>query len=116
MSEPMADEGELRASRMAERVGFEPTCPFGQDAFEAPPLRPLRYLSVEVGAAEPLIVARAQAELAGARWSRRPSNSCPTSSITPAPRAPVVTTWAISLTEGRAFATATARPHARRNA
>ena len=30
---------------MAERVGFEPTCPFGQDAFEAPPLRPLRYLS-----------------------------------------------------------------------
>ena len=34
--------------RMAERVGFEPTCPFGQDAFEAPPLRPLRYLSVEV--------------------------------------------------------------------
>ncbi len=32
--------------RLAERVGFEPTCPFGQDAFEAPPLRPLRYLSV----------------------------------------------------------------------
>ena len=32
--------------RMAERVGFEPTCPCGQDAFEAPPLRPLRYLSV----------------------------------------------------------------------
>jgi hypothetical protein len=31
---------------MAERVGFEPTCPCGQDAFEAPPLRPLRYLSV----------------------------------------------------------------------
>jgi hypothetical protein len=31
---------------MAERVGFEPTCPFGQDAFEAPPLRPLRYLSI----------------------------------------------------------------------
>ena len=30
---------------LAERVGFEPTCPFGQDAFEAPPLRPLRYLS-----------------------------------------------------------------------
>ena len=28
---------------MAERVGFEPTCPFGQDAFEAPPLRPLLY-------------------------------------------------------------------------
>jgi hypothetical protein len=32
--------------RVAERVGFEPTCPCGQDAFEAPPLRPLRYLSV----------------------------------------------------------------------
>src|SRR5262245_9570679 len=32
---------------MAERVGFEPTCPCGQDAFEAPPLRPLRYLSVD---------------------------------------------------------------------
>src|SRR6188508_2013361 len=31
---------------LAERVGFEPTCPCGQDAFEAPPLRPLRYLSV----------------------------------------------------------------------
>ena len=31
---------------MAERVGFEPTCPCGQDAFEAPPLRPLRYLSI----------------------------------------------------------------------
>ena len=30
---------------MAERVGFEPTCPFGQHAFEARPLRPLRYLS-----------------------------------------------------------------------
>src|SRR5262245_5168480 len=31
---------------MAERVGFEPTCRFWrQDAFEAPPLRPLRYLS-----------------------------------------------------------------------
>src|SRR5688500_8026697 len=30
---------------LAERVGFEPTCPCGQDAFEAPPLRPLRYLS-----------------------------------------------------------------------
>src|SRR5262245_28066628 len=37
---------------MAERVGFEPTCPFGQDAFEAPPLRPLRYLSVEASCAE----------------------------------------------------------------
>ena len=36
-----------RERRMAERVGFEPTCPFGQDAFEAPPLRPLRYLSPE---------------------------------------------------------------------
>ena len=35
-----------RSKRLAERVGFEPTCPFGQDAFEAPPLRPLRYLSV----------------------------------------------------------------------
>jgi hypothetical protein len=34
--------------RVSERVGFEPTCPFGQDAFEAPPLRPLRYLSVGV--------------------------------------------------------------------
>jgi hypothetical protein len=32
---------------VAERVGFEPTCPCGQDAFEAPPLRPLRYLSAE---------------------------------------------------------------------
>src|SRR5215470_13521656 len=31
---------------VSERVGFEPTCPFGQDAFEAPPLRPLRYLSI----------------------------------------------------------------------
>src|SRR5262249_10827542 len=32
--------------RLAERVGFEPTCRFWrQDAFEAPPLRPLRYLS-----------------------------------------------------------------------
>ena len=40
---------ELRGAmtyKLAERVGFEPTCPFGQDAFEAPPLRPLRYLSV----------------------------------------------------------------------
>src|SRR5581483_11332154 len=35
-----------RREGVAERVGFEPTCPFGQDAFEAPPLRPLRYLSV----------------------------------------------------------------------
>src|SRR5215510_7572532 len=35
--------------RVAERVGFEPTCPFGQDAFEAPPLRPLRYLSALSG-------------------------------------------------------------------
>jgi hypothetical protein len=35
---------------LAERVGFEPTCPFGQDAFEAPPLRPLRYLSAEENA------------------------------------------------------------------
>ena len=34
---------------MAERVGFEPTCPCGQDAFEAPPLRPLRYLSEPIG-------------------------------------------------------------------
>ena len=34
---------------MAERVGFEPTCPFGQHAFEARPLRPLRYLSARVG-------------------------------------------------------------------
>jgi hypothetical protein len=34
---------------MAERVGFEPTCPFGQHAFEARPLRPLRYLSAKVG-------------------------------------------------------------------
>ena len=34
---------------LAERVGFEPTCPCGQDAFEAPPLRPLRYLSALSG-------------------------------------------------------------------
>src|SRR5688572_22595295 len=34
---------------MAERVGFEPTCPCGQDAFEAPPLPPLRYLSALSG-------------------------------------------------------------------
>ena len=40
-------------SIMAERVGFEPTCPFGQDAFEAPPLRPLRYLSVTYSARGP---------------------------------------------------------------
>ncbi len=34
---------------MAERVGFEPTCPCGQHAFEARPLRPLRYLSALEG-------------------------------------------------------------------
>ena len=44
--------GETEASRMAERVGFEPTCPCGQDAFEAPPLRPLRYLSVRPDSVE----------------------------------------------------------------
>ena len=38
-----------RFYRLAERVGFEPTCPFGQHAFEARPLRPLRYLSARVG-------------------------------------------------------------------
>jgi hypothetical protein len=43
LAEPKLTEGERR---LAERVGFEPTCPCGQDAFEAPPLRPLRYLSV----------------------------------------------------------------------
>src|SRR6476659_5687422 len=48
---PKLTEGERR---MAERVGFEPTCPFGQDAFEAPPLRPLRYLSAEACACPPV--------------------------------------------------------------
>ena len=49
---------------MAERVGFEPTCPCGQDAFEAPPLRPLRYLS-EAGRAytEPSVYNGAGVEL-----------------------------------------------------
>ena len=37
---------EERKKELAERVGFEPTCRLSrQDAFEAPPLRPLRYLS-----------------------------------------------------------------------
>ena len=38
------------------------------------------------------------------------------SSLTPAPRAPAVTTSAISLTAGSALSTATASPHMRRNA
>jgi hypothetical protein len=42
--EPPTTEPKVR--ELAERVGFEPTCRFWrQDAFEAPPLRPLRYLS-----------------------------------------------------------------------
>src|SRR5690606_22182216 len=59
---------------MAERVGFEPTCPFGQDAFEAPPLRPLRYLSARVGPRsgrpEPPIIAAIP-------WRRRPRPTLP---------------------------------------
>lgn len=32
--------------KMAESVGFEPTCPFGQLHFECSSLQPLRYASV----------------------------------------------------------------------
>ncbi len=37
----------MKENELAERVGFEPTCRLPrQDAFEAPPLQPLRYLSI----------------------------------------------------------------------
>ena len=32
--------------KMAERVGFEPTVPFGTTVFKTVPLQPLRYLSM----------------------------------------------------------------------
>ena len=50
------------------------------------------------------------------RPSNSPARTRSINSVTPAPRAPAVTTCAISFTDGSALATATARPHARRNA
>ena len=34
-----------KTSKVAEKVGFEPTCPFGQNDFESFSLWPLRYFS-----------------------------------------------------------------------
>ena len=46
-----ADTGGKRqvSALMAERVGFEPTCPCGQLDFESSSLRPLRYRSMFCG-------------------------------------------------------------------
>ena len=58
--------------RMAERVGFEPTCRFWrQDAFEAPPLRPLRYLSAVTSLTTCRVGRRADAAPDGQGHGRR---------------------------------------------